>query len=216
MGLDLDDLTEAVRCGDADDVVDIVKDELEHRTDPHKVLNAMICGIQALGDLFKDGQVFLPEVLVSVRAMNRGVGLLEPHLAGANIETKGTVVLGSVAGDIHDIGKNLVGMMLTGNGYKIVDIGINAPVGKFIAAVEQNQPEIVALSGLLTTTLPQFEIVANELEKAGLRGGLKVMVGGAPVSPEYAQTVGADGFAKDCVTAVDEANRLLQSLAVAP
>ncbi len=213
MSFELDELTDAVRCGDANDVVDIVEAELERRTDPRKVLNAMITGIQALGELFKDGQVFLPEVLVSVRAMNGGVAILEPHLVGMDIETKGTVVLGTVAGDIHDIGKNLVGMMLAGNGYRIVDVGINAPAGKFVAAVEQNQPEIVAMSGLLTTTMPQFETVINELEKSGFRNAIKIVVGGAPVTLKYAQSAGADGFAEDCVTAVDEVNRLLQVLA---
>ncbi len=213
MDLELEELANAVRYGDAEDVTDIVESELKRNEDPQLVLNAMIKGIQALGELFKDGEVFLPEVLVSVRAMNRGVAILEPLLAGVDIDSKGTVVLGSVAGDIHDIGKNLVGMMLAGNGYNVVDVGINAPVSKFMAAVEQNQPEIIALSGLLTTTMPQFEIVINELERQGHRGAVKIMVGGAPVTPEYARLVGADGFADDCVTAVDEANRLLKTMA---
>ncbi len=213
MDLELEELANAVRYGNAENVIDIVKGKLQRKEDPQQVLNGMITGIQALGELFKDGEVFLPEVLISVRAMNKGVAILEPLLAGMDIDSKGTVVVGSVAGDIHDIGKNLVGMMLAGNGYHTVDVGINAPVSKFIAAVEQNQPEIIALSGLLTTTMPQFETVINELEKQGHRGAVKVMVGGAPVTPEYARLVGADGFAEDCVTAVDEANRLLKTMA---
>ncbi len=213
MDFELEDLTWAVRHGEAETTVELVEEGLREGTAPRAVLDAMITGIQALGELFKDGQVFLPEVLISVRALNRGLPLLEPHLKGEAAEAKGTVVLGSITGDIHDIGKNLVGMMLAGNGYHIVDIGIDVRADKFLAAVEENRPQIVAMSGLLTTTIPHFETVIGELDKSGLRRDLKIMVGGAPVTPDYARDVGADGYADDCVTAVDEANRLLQILA---
>lgn len=209
MGLELEELTEAVRYGEAEDVVEIIGEQLQQGTAPGNILNAMIEGIQALGELFKDGSVFLPEVLVSVRAMNGGTAILKPYLSDDATNAKGIVVLGSVAGDIHDIGKNLVGMMLAGNGYRVIDVGIDAVAAKFVGAVRDNTPQIVAMSGLLTTTIPQFEIVMKELDNAGLRDSVKVMVGGAPVTPDYAKLVGADGFAKDCVAAVDEANRLL-------
>lgn len=215
MNSELDELRRAVRYGEAEDVVEIVEEQLQLGTPAGKILGAMIKGIQALGELFKDGSVFLPEVLVSVRAMNHGTAILKPHLSVDDAGAKGTVVLGSVAGDIHDIGKNLVGMMLAGNGYRIVDIGVDARADKFVQAVRENSPNIVAMSGLLTTTIPQFGVIVSELEKAGLRSGIKVMAGGAPVTKEYALSSGADGFATDCVTAVDEANRLMAGGALA-
>ncbi len=204
-----EDLFASVRYGDAQDVVEIITEELAAGTDPNALLDVMIGGIQALGELFKDGAVFLPEVLISVRAMNRGTELLKPHLASNAQANRGSVVLGSVGGDIHDIGKNLVGMMLSGNGYRVIDLGVDVKVATFLKAIEEHQPDLLAMSGLLTTTIPQFSVVIDASEQAGLRRGLGVMVGGAPVTQEYATKVGADGWAEDCIAAIDEAGRLI-------
>ncbi len=177
---------------------------------PADVLSeGLIPGMQELGDLFKDGQAFLPEILISVRAMKMGLDELQPRLVGQAPLGKGTVVLGTVEGDLHDIGKNLVGMLLRGNGFDVVDLGVDVSAERFVAAAREHGADIVALSALLTTTTPQFKRVIDALEAAGVRAAVKVMVGGAPVSAALAREVGADGQADDCITAVDEAARLV-------
>ena len=169
----------------------------------------LVPGVQALGQLFKDGQVYLPEILISTRAMNKGLEKLQPHLAGVDIHKKGTVVLGTVEGDLHDIGKNLVGMMLGSNGFNVVDAGVDVSADSFASAAKESNADIVAMSGLLTTTITYFPTVIEALGKAGLRDKVKVMIGGAPVNRAYADKIGAEGFAEDCVSAVDEAARLM-------
>ena len=142
--------------------------------------------------------------------MNRGLEELQPHLAGVDIHRKGTVVLGTVEGDLHDIGKNLVGMMLGSNGFNVVDAGVDVSTDSFISAAKESNADIIALSGLLTTTIIYFPAVIKALEKAGLKNKVKVMIGGAPVSRAYADEIGAEGFAEDCASAVDEATRLMK------
>ena len=169
----------------------------------------LVPGVQALGRLFKEGQVYLPEILISTRAMNRALEVLQPHLAGADIHKKGTVVIGTVEGDLHDIGKNLVSMMLESNGFNVVDMGVDVSAESFADAASENNADVVAMSGLLTTTMTYFPTVIEALDKAGLKGKVKVMVGGAPVTRSYADEIGAEGFAGDCASAVDEASRLV-------
>ncbi len=203
-------LSQAVQDGDDKKVVQMVKEALAEGRPAADILDkGLVPGVQALGQLFKDGQVYLPEILISTRAMDRGLEVLQPHLTGADIHKKGTVVLGTVEGDLHDIGKNLVGMMLGSNGFNVVDAGVDVSADSFASAVKENNADIVAMSGLLTTTITYFSTVIAALEKAGLKNKVKVMIGGAPVNRAYADEIGAEGFAEDCASAVDEAARLM-------
>ncbi|MDD4860115.1 MAG: corrinoid protein [Dehalococcoidales bacterium] len=203
-------LSKAVETGDDKKVVELVKQELAKGTSPIDIMEkGLVPGVQALGQLFKDGQVYLPEILISVRAMDRGMELLKPLLKGKDIHNKGTVVLGSVEGDLHDIGKNLVKMMLESNGFKVVDVGVDVPATTFAKAAKDNNANIVAMSSLLTITMPEMPKVIEALKAAGLKGKVKCIVGGAPVTREYANSIGCEGFAEDCASAVDEASRLM-------
>jgi len=205
-----DVISQAVQAGDDKNVVQLVKEALAEGLPAMDILDkGLIPGVQALGQLFKDGQVYLPEILISTRAMNKGLEELQPHLAGADIHKKGTVVLGTVEGVLHDIGKNLVGMMLGSNGFNVVDAGVDVSADSFACAAKESNADIVAMSGLLTTTITYFPTIIEGLGKAGLRDKVKVMIGGAPVNRAYADEIGAEGFAEDCVSAVDEAARLM-------
>ena len=201
-------LSQSVQEGNADKVVQLVKEASAEGMPAIDILEkGLVPGVQALGKLFKDGQVYLPEVLISTRAMNRGLKELEPRLAGIDIHKKGTIVVGTVEGDLHDIGKSLVGMMLGCNGFNIVDLGVDVSADSFVSAVKESNADIVAMSGLLTTTMTYMPTVIVALKKAGLK--VKVMIGGAPVNRAYADEIGAEGFAEDCTSAVDEAARLM-------
>jgi len=203
-------ISQAVQDGDDKKVVQLVKEALAERLPAIDILEkGLVPGVRALGKLFKDGQVYLPEILISTRAMNRGLDVLKPHLAGADIHKKGTVVLGTVEGDLHDIGKNLVRMMLDSNGFNVVDAGVDVSADSFVNAVKESKADIIAMSGLLTTTITYFPVVIKALEKAGLKSKVKVMIGGAPVTRAFADEIGAEGFAEDCASAVDEAARLM-------
>jgi len=204
-------ISDAVQNGDDEKAVELVKEALKKKVPAVDILNGgLVTGLQALSKLFKDGQAYLPEILISARAMNRGVEVIQPYLSAKDISKKGIVVLGTVEGDVHDIGKDLVKMMLSSNGFDVIDVGVDAPAENFINAVQENKADIVAMSGLLTTTITYFPVVIKALEEAKLKGKVKVMIGGAPVSRGYADEIGAEGFAPDCVSAVDEANRLMK------
>ncbi len=203
-------LAQAVQDGDDKQVVQTVKEALTDNIPAVDILEkGLVPGVQALGELFKDGEVYLPEILISTRAMSRGLDELQPYLTGVDIHTKGTVVLGTVEGDMHDIGKNLVGMMLGSNGFNIIDLGTDVPADTFVSAVREQKANIVAMSALLTTTMSYIPEVIVALEKEGLRNNVRVMIGGAPISREFADSIGAEGFAEDCASAVDEATRLM-------
>ncbi len=203
-------LAAAVRDGDRSAAVARTQAALDEGISPERILaEGLVPGIQALGELFKDGQAFLPEILVSARAMDQALDVLRPHLAGGEVATRATVVIGTVEGDLHDIGKNLVGMLLGANGFAVVDLGADVSAERFAEAAVDEGADIVALSALLTTTTPQFREVLSALDAAGARAAVKVMIGGAPVSQALADEVGADGFAEDCIAAVEEADRLL-------
>ncbi len=211
MGEICDAIQTNVQGGDQDATVALVRDALEAGLPAETVLaEGLIPGMQQLGLRFKDGQAFLPEILISSRAMSRGLEELRPYLEKGATGHRGTVVLGTVEGDLHDIGKKLVGMLLAGNGFAVVDLGVDVEPGTFVAAARDHGADVVALSALLTTTTPQFSRVLAAFTAAGLRDDVMVMVGGAPVTTELATEVGADGFAADCVTAVDEADRLVR------
>ena len=206
----LSTISKAVQEGDDKQAVQIVKQALDSGTPAVDILEkGLVPGVQALGQLFKDGQVYLPEILISTRAMNRGLEVLQPLLAGVDIHKKGTVALGTVEGDLHDIGKNLVGMMLSSNGFNVIDLGVDVSADSFASAVKENNADIVAMSGLLTTTITYFSTVVEALKNEGLKDKVKVMIGGAPVTRQYADEIGAEGFAEDCASAVDEAARLM-------
>ncbi len=204
-------LSQAVQEGDDKKVVQLVKEALAEGLPAMAILEkGLVPGVQALGQLFKDGQVYLPEILISTRAMNKGLEELQPYLAGIDIHQKGTVVLGTVEGDLHDIGKTLVGMMLGSNGFNVIDVGVDVSADSFASAAKESNADIIAMSGLLTTTITYFPSVIEVLEKAGLKNKVKVMIGGAPVTRELADSIGAEGFAGDCASAVDEATRLMK------
>ena len=207
----MDTISLAVEQGDDKLIVKIVKEALASRVPPLDILQkGLVPGIQALGKLFKDGQVYLPEILISCRAMDRGVEELKPYLADTNIHDKGTVVLGTVEGDLHDIGKKLVRLMLGCNGFRVEDLGVDVSADSFVSGAHQHSANIVGMSTLLTITMPYMSKVIDALEEAGLRQKVKIMIGGAPVTREFADDIGADGFAEDCVSAVDEATRLMK------
>jgi len=207
---DLSAISRAVEKGDDNQVLKLVKEALAGGVPAIDILEkGLVPGIQVLGKLFKDGQVYLPEILISTRALNRGVDELRPHLAAADIYNKGTVVLGTVEGDLHDIGKNLVKLMLESNGFKVADAGIDVSSDSFVKAVQEHSPDIIAMSALLTITMAYIPKVIAALNEAGVRSKVKVLIGGAPITREFADSIGADGFAEDCASAVDEAARLM-------
>jgi 5-methyltetrahydrofolate--homocysteine methyltransferase len=204
----LDQLQEALIAGKKNDVETLVDQALSLGLPTRRILDeGLIAGMERLGLMFKNNEVFIPEVLVAARAMNAGLAKLEPYLIKDKIEPKGFVVIGTVKGDLHDIGKNLVAMMLKGAGYKIIDLGADVAPDKFVDAARRNKADIVALSALLTTTMIQMKSVIQALQSSGL--GVPVIVGGAPLTQDYADEIGARGFAPDAASAVDVVHRLV-------
>jgi len=169
----------------------------------------LLAGMDQVGVDFRDGELFVPEVLVAARAMHAGMDVLRPLLAEGDVPLAGKVVVGTVEGDLHDIGKNLVAMMLEGGGFEIVDLGADISPDKFIEAVKMEQPQLIGLSALLTTTMPAMKRTIDALVEAGLREQVKVMVGGAPVTRAFADEIGADGYAPDAASAVELARSLV-------
>ncbi len=203
-------ISQAVESGDDKQVVRIVKEALTSGVPAIDILEGgLVPGIQALGKLFKEGQAYLPEILISTRAMNRGVEELRPYLAATDIHKKGTVVLGTVEGDLHDIGKNLVKLMLGSNGFNIIDLGVDVSADSFVSATLEHHADILGISSLLTITMPYMPKVVAALEQAGLKSKVRVMIGGAPITREFADSIGVEGFAEDCASAVDETIRLM-------
>ncbi len=177
---------------------------------PDKVLNeALVGGMRIVGIDFRDGILFVPEVLLAANAMKAGMSILRPLLAETGVERIGKVVIGTVKGDIHDIGKNLVAMMLEGAGFEVVDLGINTPVEQFLEALEEHRPEILGMSALLTTTMPYMKVVIDTLKEKGLRDDFIVLVGGAPLNEEFATAIGADAYCRDAAVAAETAQSLV-------
>jgi methylmalonyl-CoA mutase cobalamin-binding domain/chain len=203
-----------------DDLYDGLADEIAEGTailldrgwPPQKVLDlALVEGMRIVGIDFRDGILFVPEVLLSANAMKAGMELLRPLLAETGAEPVGKVVIGTVKGDIHDIGKNLVAMMLEGAGFEVVDLGINTDVDKYLAALEEHKPDILGMSALLTTTMPYMKVVIDTMEARGLRDKYLVLVGGAPLNEEFGHAVGADGYCRDAAVAAEMAKTLVQA-----
>jgi 5-methyltetrahydrofolate--homocysteine methyltransferase len=204
------DVHDSILEGDIAGTEDGVKQALEAGVEPAEILNGgMIAAMKIVGQLFEDGEYYVPEMLVSARAMKGGLTLLKPMLVASGVEPVGTVVVGTVKGDLHDIGKNLVAMMLEGAGFEIIDLGTDVSPEKFVSALQENSADVVALSALLTTTMPSMNATVNAIEEAGLRNKVKVIVGGAPVTQDYANQIGADGFAADASGAVTITESLL-------
>jgi 5-methyltetrahydrofolate--homocysteine methyltransferase len=187
-----------------------VQAAIDQGVDPAAILNqGMIAAMSEVGKRFEEGEYFVPEMLVSARAMQGGLSLLQPLLKQADIKSQGKVIIGTVKGDLHDIGKNLVAMMLEGAGFEVVDLGTDVSADRFVEAAQTNQPDLVAMSALLTTTMPQMEATIKALNTAGLRQNVRVMIGGAPVTDAYARQIGADGYAPDASRAVNLAKSLV-------
>jgi methylmalonyl-CoA mutase cobalamin-binding domain/chain len=197
--------------GNAPEVKDLVNKGLEDNLGPESMLyDALIPSLEEVGARFERGDYFVPEMLIAARAMQGALDILRPLLAETGAKPIGTYVMGTVKGDVHDIGKNLVNIMLEGAGFTVYDLGVNVAPEVFVQQVQEHQPDVVGFSAFLTTTMPMFKANINALEKAGIRDEVIVMVGGAPVTQEYADAVGADGYAADASTAVRLAKDLIQ------
>ncbi len=206
----LQKIYDSVLNGDMDETAGFVQAALDAQFQPGLILNeGMISAMKEVGRLFEDGEYFVPEMLISARAMQAGLAILKPHLVQAKVASAGKVVVGTVKGDLHDIGKNLVAMMLEGSAFEIVDLGVDVSPDKFVEAVKTHQPQIVGLSALLTTTMPNMKATIEALKVAGLRDQVKVMIGGAPITETYAHDIGADGYAADASRAATLAKTLV-------
>lgn len=207
--MDFDTIQSAIIEGDTASVEACVKELLAANVAPGDLLKkGMIPAMFEVGDLFEQGELYVPEMLIAARAMKAGLEVLKPLLASSGVEPLAKVALGTVQGDIHDIGKNLVSMMMEGAGFEVVDLGVNVSAEQFVQAAKDGA-QIIGLSALLTTTIPAMPEVISALEEAGLRKSVKVMVGGAPVTDAYAKKIGADGFAPDASQAVKKAKELI-------
>jgi methylmalonyl-CoA mutase cobalamin-binding domain/chain len=197
--------------GKAPEVRDAVERGLDDGLEPERMLyDALIPSLEEVGARFERGDYFVPEMLIAARAMQGALDILRPLLAETGVATVGTFLMGTVKGDVHDIGKNLCNIMLEGAGFTVVDLGVNVAPEKFVEEIGRVEPDIVGFSAFLTTTMPMFKANINALEKAGIRDDVIVMVGGAPVTQEYADAVGADGYSADASTAVKKAKELIQ------
>ncbi len=202
-----DDLYDGLK----EEIVEAVNILLERGWAPYKVLTeALVEGMRIVGIDFRDGILFVPEVLLAANAMKAGMFILRPLLIETGAPRLGKMVIGTVKGDIHDIGKNLVGMMMEGAGFEVIDLGINNPVENYLEALEEHQPDILGMSALLTTTMPYMKVVIDTLQEKGLRDDYVVLVGGAPLNEEFAQAIGADAYCRDAAVAVETAQEFMK------
>jgi len=211
--VNLNDISEALQRGKADKVSELVKQALNENITPKEILEeGLIRGMSIIGEKFKKNEVYVPEVLIAARAMHAGMDILQPKLTETGVKNIGKVVMGTVQGDLHDIGKNLVEMMLEGAGFEVIDLGTDVSKEKFVEAVKEHQPNIMGMSALLTTTMVNMVEVIKALDVAGLRDKVKIMVGGAPINQNYANQIGADGYSPDAASAVDKAKAFLNQV----
>ena len=204
-----------------DDLYDGLADEITEGTNillergwaPYKVLTeALVEGMRIVGIDFRDGILFVPEVLMAANSMKAGMNILRPLLAETGAPAQGKMVIGTVKGDIHDIGKNLVSMMMEGAGFEVIDLGINNPVENYLEALEEHKPDILGMSALLTTTMPYMKVVIDTMKEQGIRDDYKVIVGGAPLNEEFAREIGADNYCRDAAVAVETAKEIMARL----
>ena len=201
-----EEISNLLQRGKAKDLSALVQQELDAGTDPKAILTeGLIVGMGVVGEKFKNNQVFVPEVLIAARAMNAALAILKPALADSGVEPVGTAVICTVKGDLHDIGKNLVKMMIEGTGIRVIDLGVDCSAEKIVEAVKENNADIVCLSALLTTTMMYQKDIIDALKAAGLRDKVKVMVGGAPVTQAFADEIGADAYTPDAASAAEKA-----------
>ena len=206
----LDDIKDNLIKGKAKDVKELVDKAIKDKVNPADILNkGLLAGMSLIGERFKKNEVYVPEVLIAARAMKAGMENLKPLLVKAGVKPIGTVVVGTVKGDLHDIGKNLVCMMLEGAGFKVVDAGINVEPDKMVQLAKENNADVIGASALLTTTMTNMKTVVDSVKSSGLSGKVKVMIGGAPVTQAFADEIGADGYAPDAASAADLARKLI-------
>lgn len=203
-------IAETVIAGGTDIVRDMVEEALGEGLSAGEIIHeGLLVGMQYVGREFRDARMFIPEVLIAAETMNRAMDVLRPYVMKDTIKSEGLVVIGTVEGDLHDIGKSLVCLMLESNGFSVVDLGIDVPAERFVEAAREHCPNILGMSALLTTTLPRMQEVIDAFEAQDLRKSVKIIVGGAPVTGEYAASIGADGYAPDAVSAVDLARSVM-------
>ena len=208
----IDNISEALQKGKAKDVVALIEQALNEGISAQEILdNGLLHGMSLLGVRFKNNEVFVPEVLIAARALNKGTEALKPKLIEAGIKPIGKVIICTVKGDLHDIGKNLVRMMLEGAGFEVIDLGVDVDENKIIEAVKEHQPQVLCLSALLTTTMTQQGVVIEALKNAGLRDKVKVMVGGAPVTQSFCESIHADAYSQDAASAAEVAKAFVVS-----
>lgn len=209
----LEQISELLQQGRAKEVQEAVKKALDTGLQPQEIIaNGLLAGMSIIGAKFKVNEVYVPDVLIASRAMNAGMETLKPYIVEADIKPIGKIVLGTVEGDLHDIGKNLVKIMFEGAGFQVFDLGIDVPADRFVAKVKEEKPQILAMSALLTTTMTNMEKAIKAVEKEGLRAGLSIMVGGAPVTESFAQSIGADLYAPDAASAAEVAREKVAAL----
>ena len=207
----LNQIAEQLMKGKANDVKALVEQALAAGESPAKILNeGMLRGMGIIGERFKKNEVYVPEVLIAARAMKAGMQILQPKLTAAGVQALGVAVLGTVKGDLHDIGKNLVGMMLEGAGFKVIDMGIDVPPEKFLAGAREHKAQVIGVSALLTTTMTNMKAVVDAVKASDMAGKVKVMIGGAPVTQAFCDEIGAHGYAPDAASAADLAKSLLK------
>jgi len=194
----------AISQGKMEDVKKLTQGALDSGQKAEDILKeGLLPAMEQIGVKFKNNEIYIPEVLIAARAMRAGMGILKPILSRSNAHQAAKVIIGTVKGDLHDIGKNLVAMMLEGGGFEVIDLGIDVPADKFVEAIKKHQPQVVGMSALLTTTMREMKGILEAIQEAGLRKQVKAMIGGAPVTDRYAKEIGADGYAPDAATAVD-------------
>jgi corrinoid protein of di/trimethylamine methyltransferase len=203
-------MSEALQKGKAKEVEEMAQKAVDEGFDGKTILNeGLMSGMAIIGDKFKKNEVYVPEVLIAARAMNAGIAVIKDLLMEGDQEEKGKVVLGTVKGDLHDIGKNLVKIMMEGKGLEVIDLGIDTPAEKFVEEAQKNNAQIVACSALLTTTMTEMENIVKAVEEAGIRDKVKIMIGGAPVTDNYRDSIGADIYAPDAASAADSALQVI-------
>ncbi len=208
--VDVKEISEALQKGEADKVGELVSSSLAEGLSPKEILdNGLIAGMNVIGIRFKKNEIYVPEVLLAARAMYAGMDILKPILVKTGVKNIGKVIIGTIEGDLHDIGKNLVKMMLEGAGFEVIDLGVNVSAEKFVSAVKEHNPDILGMSALLTTTMLNMAEVIKALQSVNLRDKVKIMIGGAPITKEYAKQIGADECSPDAASAVEDAKKLL-------
>ena len=196
--------------GELDEIKDLVQKAVDEGIDPATIINdGLIGGMNIVAPLFKSGEMFVPEVMESADTMNEGMQVVKPLITDADMPTKGKVIIGTVNGDLHDIGKNLVVLMMESRGYTVVDLGVDVKEDQFVQAIKEHKPDIVGMSSLLTTTMMKIDDTIKVINDAGVRGDVRIIIGGAPISQEFADDVGADGYSEDASTAVELCDRMM-------